>query len=156
MPDAEDEEAVSGAAHEAPDPQSLRLPQSRTDATQTNSQFASVPANTSNSSGTESRVTGEIKRFDTGIFILLAARTDVQRCARTHPARTQLEPYDQAAILRQFRKNKLRIELFEELSVSLEDLTFDLDTLLLSARGVEEAQLQAMMEDGDIWGNDEV
>ncbi|KAM6515706.1 hypothetical protein FALCPG4_013921 [Fusarium falciforme] len=160
MTDAADEEAVSSVTHEALASQSLRLPQTSTDAAQTDSQSASVPANTSNSSGTESRVTREIQRFDSGIFSVEACRllqelTCSAVCARTLRGHS-LSPYDRAAIGRQLEKNKLRIELFEELPVSLDDLTFDLDTLLLSARGVEETQLQAMMEDVDIWVDDEL
>ncbi|KAJ4205290.1 hypothetical protein NW767_004084 [Fusarium falciforme] len=160
MTDAADEEAVSSAAHDSLASRSLRLPQTSTGAAQTDSQSASVPANTSNSSGTESRVTRKIQHFDSVILSVEACRllqelTCSAVCARTLRGHSS-SPYDRAAIGRQLEKNKLRIKVFKELAVPLEDLTFDLDTLLLSARGVEEAQLQAMMEDVNIWGDNEL
>ncbi|KAJ4193594.1 hypothetical protein NW755_003588 [Fusarium falciforme] len=160
MNDAADEEAVSSAAHDSLASRSLRLPQTSTDAAQTDSQAASVPANTSNSSGTESRVTREIQRVESEIFTTEACCLVQELTCSAVRGRTlrghSLSPYDLAAIELQMLRNGLRIKVLEELPVSLDDLTFDLDTLLLSARGVEEAQLHAMMEDVDIWGDDEL
>lgn len=41
----------------------------------------------------------------------------------------------------------MRVEALKKLRVRLEDISFDQDTLLYSARGVTEAQLQAVIEE---------
>ncbi|RSL73888.1 hypothetical protein CEP54_000295 [Fusarium duplospermum] len=142
MPDASDE-LGSDATHDAPESRPPELPQSSTDAAQTGSQSTSVPADTSNSPSNEDQATNEnqSQQLEHG-RVIIELEFDMSFLDRFDP----LTRYDVAAINRQMRLNEMRILAFWKLGFRTQDLTFDQDTLLYSAHGVTEAELQAKIE----------
>ncbi|RSL59884.1 hypothetical protein CEP51_013852 [Fusarium floridanum] len=125
-------------------------PRSSTATGQPGSWRAPAPINTSNSPATESGLTGSAQDQQR------EQRQREQRSEEAHRWRWfnmmqriihNLSPYDQEAIRRQSEKNVMRIKVFTKLGVDLRDLSFDHDTLLYSALGVTEAELQAMIKE---------